>query len=427
MIPADKSLDKKFRDTLKSCAAAGAMASGSEREKATKLVLALRGSSSDEEFGNLVKQLSDFFLTRRRMAEIGQSLEYPMDGLLKLGCYGFTETVGFAFDDNKEAFFALAAEQLLAGGVPEKVLATIAKKRKELTAAALEYFSKNPAGADTSSAADWIFAVAKPKQILSFVGLLTSKRERHPHLKPYSEIASARLEKDKSGLLLKECLDAVSKGTLTSEDLQRLIVSKASVSILFIQLLPKLLTGSHGAIALGILEGLLKNLLSFAAEDRTKVSAAIAVLGSQLLTQKKRKPEAEQAFTLLCSAMQEILQTPEDARQGAWVFVDGCTVEGKGGDASGKFDISVHGAGFVADLLEEEINDSRVRESVEMMAFNLGIRAIGSQGETANFDPALHEDTVGGLFRNDQVTILKPGWSLGSQVISRAKVKGANA
>jgi Holliday junction resolvase-like predicted endonuclease len=427
MISADKPFDKKLRDAIKACAAAGATASGSEREKATKLVSALRGSSADEEFGNLVKQLNDFYLTRRRMSEIGQPLEYPIDGILKLGRYGFTETVVFAFEDNKEAFSDLPIDQLLQGGVPEKVLATIAKKRKELTAAALEYFSKNPAEADTSCAADWIFTAAKPKQLLPFVSLFTSKRERLLHLNPYPEIASAKLEKDKSGLLIKECLEAVSKGSLAAGDLQRLIVSKASLAILFIQLLPKLLTGAHGTSVLGILEGLLENLFSFTLDDRTKVSAALAVLGSQLLTQKKRKPEEEQAFTLLCSAVQEILKSPVEARQGLWVFVDVRAVEGKANDALSKVDISVQGAGFVVELLQEQLSDSKVRESVETLAFNLGIRPIGSLGAVTGFDPAFHEDTVGGLFRNDQVIILISGWSLGSHVLTRAKVKAANA
>jgi hypothetical protein len=427
MIPANKSLDKKFSDALKSCAAAGATASGSEREKATKLVSALRGSSTEEEFVNLVKQLTDYYLTRRRMSEIGSPLEYPMVGILRLGCYGFTDTVAFAFNDNKEAFAALAIEQILAGGVPEQVLAIIAKKRKELAAAVLEHFLTNPVEADNSPAADWIFTVAKPKQLLPFVSLLTSNRERLPHLKPYSDIATTKLEKDKSGLLLNKCLDLVSKGNLASDDLKRLIISKSSLSILFIQLLPKLITGTHGAIVLRILEGLLSNLLSFAVEDRAKVSAALAVLGSQFITQKNRKPEAELAFNLLSCALQEILKTPLEARQGIWVFVDACAVEEKANDALSKLDISLQGAGFVVDLLQEQISDSKVRESVETLAFNLGIRPIGSQGEVTGMDPALHEDTLGGLFKNDQVTILKPGWSLGTQTLTRAKVKATNA
>jgi hypothetical protein len=237
----------------------------------------------------------------------------------------------------------------------------------------------------------------------------------------------AKLEKDKSGLLLKECLNAVAKGTLAAEDLGRLIVSKASLSIIFVQLLPKILTGAHEAVVLRILEGLLKNLLSFTEEDRTKVSAALAVLGSQLLTKKKRKPGEDQTFTLLCSAMQEILKSSTESRKGIWLFVDTAQVESKGSKVNQNDLVTIHGASFVVEILQQQITDPKVRESVVTLAFNLGIRPIGSQGETASFDPSLHEDTVGGLFRNDQVTILMPGWSLGSHALTRAKVKGIDA
>ena len=122
MIRSDAGLDKKLRGALKACATAGATGSGAEKEKSSKLIEGVISSKSDENFQDHVNLLSNYFLKRKRMAEIGQPLAPPVESILDLGCHGFSETVDFIFQDSAKELKNLPTEQLLSGGFPEKVL-----------------------------------------------------------------------------------------------------------------------------------------------------------------------------------------------------------------------------------------------------------------------------------------------------------------
>lgn len=426
MIKAEKALDKKLHSILKTCAAAGSSGSASEKEKAANLISSFCSSSSDVEFLNLFKTITNYYLTRRRMKEIGQELEFPMEGFLQLGHNGFSEAAGFGFSDQKEALAALPIGCLLEGGVPEKTLGAVAKGKKEISTAALDYFAKNPDAADTSSAADWIFSTAKPKQLLPFLMLLFSKKQRKAHLRPYIDIAGDCLSKDKSALLLKECLSAISIQNLNAEDLMRLMLSRSDVAVQFIQSIGNTQSEEHLRIALQLLDGLLQNLLQYDTKDRLFISASLAILQTQVLLQQIKKPRAEHIKAILDAARMKLLKTPADLRKGIWVFIELNEIDIRDSKNSPNELISIGGAEFFTDLLQEKISDSKVRESIETVAFNLGIKPIGLTAENAVFNPDLHEDTVGGLFRNDQVTVLTPGWSLRDHALVRAKVKPYN-
>ena len=79
------------------------------------------------------------------------------------------------------------------------------------------------------------------------------------------------------------------------------------------------------------------------------------------------------------------------------------------------------------DALEETMISGINQESVAALAFNLGLRPIGVAGQETKFDPKRHEDTCGGLFRDDGAVVVKPGWDLSGEVIARAKAKGLDA
>jgi hypothetical protein len=426
MIIAEKALDKKLQSILKSCAAAGSSGSVSEKEKAANLVSSFCSSFSDLEFLTLVKTLTNFYLTRRRMKEIGQELEFPMEGFLQLGHNGFSEAAGFGFSDQKEALAALPIGRILEGGVPAKTLGAVAKGKKEISAAALDYFAKNPDAADTSSAADWIFSTATPKQLLPFLMLLFSKKQRKAYLRSYIDLAGDCLGKDKSALLLKECLSAISIGNLNIQDLLRLMLSRSDIAVQFIQSIGNSLAEEHTPVALQLLDELLQNLLQYDTKDRLIISASLATLGSQVLLQKIKKPQGEHILALLVAARMKLLKMPADLRKGIWVFIELNEIDIRDAKNSPNELISIEGAEFFTDLLQEKISDSKVRESIETVAFNIGIKSISLTAESVFFNPDLHEDTVGGLFRNDQVIVLTPGWSLGDHALVRAKVKPYN-
>ena len=427
MIRSDAGLDKKLRGALKACATAGATGSGAEREKSSKLIEAVISSKSDEDFKSHVRLLSNFFLKRKRMGEIGQPLTPPVESVLDLGRHGFSETVDFIFEDSAKELRSLPTEQLLGGGVPEKVLKSIAKARKDLLGAALAHFFEKPEAADASQAADWMFAAAKPKALMPFLSLLLSKRERLPHLKTYSLLAQDVLQKDKSGALLKQALAGVASGKLESPTLKRIICSSPSLIIQFSQLVPKLLSGPSAETVAKVFDSILQSLPQCSEDDRENVSAALAAVASAILLHKKRNAAAERILTGFNSAFADLIGSSEEAKKGFWVLCQAEQVQRAAETTSANHSITKRGAEFVVDALDETAVSGSHHETLAALAFNLGLRPVGVAGEEISFDPKRHEDTCGGLFRDDGAVVVKPGWDLSGEVITRAKVKGLDA
>jgi hypothetical protein len=62
-----------------------------------------------------------------------------------------------------------------------------------------------------------------------------------------------------------------------------------------------------------------------------------------------------------------------------------------------------------------EANKPEAREFLEAAIWNIsGFRMIGEVGQSLNFDGAFHEGEAG-LFTNDRVRVLRPGWVLEEQ------------
>lgn len=61
--------------------------------------------------------------------------------------------------------------------------------------------------------------------------------------------------------------------------------------------------------------------------------------------------------------------------------------------------------------------------ALQAMLFNSGAREIGPVESEVIFNPLLHEDTIGGLWPEDKVMVIRVGWKYGGKVIIRAQVK----
>jgi hypothetical protein len=171
-------------------------------------------------------------------------------------------------------------------------------------------------------------------------------------------------------------------------------------------------------------ESVLQSLPLCAADSREQISAALVAVATQLLLQKKRKPEADQILEGICQSMGDLLAAPAGAKTGFWVFCRAEKVKAEAEPTNQNDIISKGAAEFVVDALEEAAVSGSNQETLAALAFNLGLRPIGVPGEEITFDAKRHEDTHGGLFRHDRAIVLKPGWDLSGSVISRAKVKG---
>lgn len=72
-----------------------------------------------------------------------------------------------------------------------------------------------------------------------------------------------------------------------------------------------------------------------------------------------------------------------------------------------------------------------LRDSVEAVLFNYGVREFGEIGERVTFDPRLHQTSEAGLIPGDAATVTRPGRSIGSPtgglILALASVVGAPA
>ena len=91
--------------------------------------------------------------------------------------------------------------------------------------------------------------------------------------------------------------------------------------------------------------------------------------------------------------------------------------------ADGKISITQHGARHLARALEEAGQGFSAKEILTVLARNLGLVAVGKNGDTVIYNPLQHEDVAGGLLPGQSVLIEESGWSINQETVARAKVK----
>ena len=411
--------DKAVLSAIKLAERAGV--SNADREKAKAQSEKASAALNDHTLRAAFIRIFEYFATRDRMKEIGKPLAPPLVDILAVGRAGLVQSAEFAWMNAGDAVFDFPRSELLAAAPSARMLDSVARRHRDLTAEAFMYVLEHAEIAEISAAFEWVVQRAKPKDLARLAPQLISGHPRRRHLPPREEVLITALLRDKGGDVMRACF-AIAKTHLPAFDCLRIAVNTTpKLLIQFIASLPKAISGPDGEVALQLFESWLPTFPKAAPADRENLSGLVATLAGHLLKLRKRKdPEQELLFAISRNARQwlaEMQQTKDCAH--FWLVADAPELLAAEKPDAG---LSHYGAGLIASSLDKAKSGVAGESLLEALALNLGMERIGTSGEAVSFDPAHHEDTVGGLLTGVPAKIIEPGWRLGDRVVRRSKV-----
>jgi hypothetical protein len=398
--------------------------SGNDRDKLEKLSseakLGIKHDAAREAFGRTL----DYFRQRARLAEIGQPAQPPLRDILLIGRYGFGRSAEFAAAELRDAIKELPSTDVIGNAPTVAFIELFSKRIRIATGAVAENLATDAKAGDSSAAIDWLVRRGKPVEIARVASLLVSNRERLPHLLPYRDLLLVALRRDKGATILQACLETAKGDKNARERLLKTIAADTKIVIGVVRSASKLLRTTHADFI-----GELLNVWAAAysvLDDRSREPMSVALAGLCLTLLKKKKRSATEQHLVeaisrcLSAGLGRIMQQSD--REGFWVFARASDLAQS---TSESLHVTQYGAGLIASALEKAAAGMSCEALLRALASNLGMLAIGAVGETVQFDPEKHEDTTGGLLRNDAAVIKTIGWSLNGQVIRRAAVQGS--
>lgn len=233
------------------------------------------------------------------------------------------------------------------------------------------------------------------------------------------ELLALALERDISGgFALKHFLHVVHNPDALSSELS-LIRSNAKLFDEVARVFPTVVEKDATCAVVGLLPGLFVGLPRSTGTERRLLSGRLTKLASSLLAVASSK-QVNTALQALDSVSQSMASTIATGS----VDMDACGIRFYGQErAPTGMRLSEDGAKLLTIAMRKIRDGMDSLATLSATAFNLGMRQISRAGETVNFDPIHHEDTVGGTLPGDGVIVIEGGWLLGSQVIERAKVR----
>lgn len=415
--------DKAVLSAIKLAERAGG--SNADREKAKAQSEKASAALNDHTLRAAFIRIFEYFATRDRMKEIGKPLTPPLGDILAIGRSGLVQSAEFAWMNAGDAVFDFPRSELLAAAPSARMLDSVARKHRDLTAEAFMYVLEHAEVAEISAAFDWVVQRAKPKDLARLAPQLISGHPRRRHLPQREEVLSAALLRDKGGDLLRACLAIAKTHGPAFDRLRTAVNTTPELLAHFIAALPKTICGPDGDVALQLFESWLPTFPKAAPAHRENLSGVVSTLAGHMLKLRKRKePEQKLLLAISRSARQWLaeMQHTKDCAH-FWLVADATELLAAEKPDAG---LSHYGAGLVASSLDKAKSGVAGEPLLEALALNLGMEHIGISGEAVTFDPIHHEDTVGGLLAGVSAKIIEPGWRLGERIVRRSKVTPSN-
>lgn len=401
--------------------AAKRIPSGADRERIKTLIGKAATAMHDERVRSSFLRLADYLRQRQRLEEIGQSSAAPIEDLVTVGSFGLARTAEFAATELSDALTDVPLEMVLSGAPTARFVDTIAKKHKGTATAAIQMVEADATFGDRSAAVDWLVKHGKPAELTNLANLLVSKRERLPHLAGYAKLLGSALKRDKGAALLQAVLGATKSDGSARARIVAAITGDAKLFAQILKVVPKLLTTEHSGFAFRVLEDWLPRYASQHPRARESLAAALTALALSVLKKRKRNEFQQQLLDLLSRSFANSLSRIKESADlnQFWLFA-------RASDLAQSLSDSVHvsdfGARLVATAMEKAASGNPIGSILEALALNLGMNPVASVGETAIFNPEMHEDLKGGLVSGDAVVIQAAGWAINGRPIRRAKV-----
>jgi len=427
-------LDRTIFRALK--AAAKHDGTSRSRDKAENSLRTALEEIKSESLASSVSEIHGYLLGRRRLKETGAELNPPLTLLSEMISSDFTKSVELGFLEMLADVSEIPASMVIAlAPTPKAIDAWVKRPTKaeeisgrteELLQSALE----SPETAIQSGLGLWVVEKIPIQQLLKTLPLFQAARaQKHFPAERRRELLHSALLRDREGTFLLRYLQDVAQ---TDEDARSLVAdirSSSRVAEKVIENLPQALLGDEAGRLGDLTVSLFGRIREWKEPARYRANGEMVTLFGKLLAEDAGSPGLDVAKAGLADLFREwdtteAKDSDEIPSSVLWIVREaGKNCSGSEPDAESENSLSIEQAKHIGIALEKSRSERQTLGVVEAMAANLGMDYFGSEDEEAEFDPDLHEDTVGGILPGETVTIIYSGWKLGDEVILRAPVE----
>lgn len=395
---------------------------GSKREKAAKDFRELRSRVMGAELGRTLDGLFAECSTPSS-SRPKPTAEQAARTLGELRAGDFVEAAAFLFARWRDVMAAQKLDDVLPMA-PDAASLEVWRKSARVPAKEFEgRLLADPVSTYATAGADWLLLHTKPEQVLPLLEMLLTRKERPKTLPVWSEALVLALKKDKRGILLERILRHPWPDNAPLARLAEVVRLNRTLLKNAVEQLPTILCKKDapetGAF---LVEELFAPMHSTQGAEREFVAAALARLGCGILLQDRRGPATDAVLGLIAQTVRRLrnLTKDEAVQARTWVLEN---LSAETGPVEGKVRVTNEGARHLALAFEMLAKGLPAKDVLTATARNLGLTPVGKKGDAAIYNPLQHEDVEGGMLPEDRALIEEPGWTLGQDVVVRAKVK----
>lgn len=293
--------------------------------------------------------------------------------------------------------------------------------KRELETIALN----EPTSTLESPIADWFLKNAKLDKSDALFSIALRTKDRPLGLPTPEELVRVGVKRDKKAALFRLVVSTLSDDNAAQCRFARVVLHTPEAAVLYAEAIrsQKLLKAHEPGVITFI-----RALASAAITEsqtrpeirRTASLALIRLVSGALILHPPDKPQPSFVHkALLALEDLELAADSEKLRALTWV----AHPLKQNAPQSHSSLVSPEAAKVLKVAFDNVDQDTAALPLLESIAFNLGMAQLGTAGERVQYDPLLHEDTIGGLLPGDQVEVIRKGWSLHGRPVVKARVK----
>lgn len=411
-----KALDTKLAEWLK--AVVTRTGDTTSHEKRNPKIFELQRKVVNPQLGTLLDRLKDMVTEPAQEAVAPEVWLQAVQNLVGLGYIRAARTLAIGRAD-KLAEIELSR---VAPILPDAESIEAWRKRANRLAPDLtEELLQNANTAYANATADWLLAHCKPINLTPLLRYFLAGLPRAKHLKAWDEALCGYLRKDPKANRLAATLAAAGNEPSLMANLATAVRS-SSKSMLCVAANLAQLAGHREASLHGpeFLRCLFSGIHDTTGKHRRIACATLAVVGGNLLLVDKLSAAGAEMLGVVAKVggeLKNLTRSPE-LQNSTWTLQQLNSHE-----QANENDFTLKGARLWAMAFERAVQENQPVVALEVLAYNLGLREIGSVDQIVDYAPHMHEDTESGILPGEPVQVLAPGWAYQDQPVIRARVR----
>lgn len=284
-----------------------------------------------------------------------------------------------------------------------------------------EQLIEDPGSTYASAGADWLLAHGKPASLTPLLCLFLTRSARPSTLKSWDVALGEFFQKDPKAERLAAAFVATGEEPGSLDALATAARSTARATLAVTKSLA-LLAARRGVIFPGaaFVRSLFAEIQNTTGKSRRHACAMLAALTGSLLQAESLTATGQEILAAVAAIGDELKSNTrsQELQKETWVVQSLSARESDPGAC-----LTIDGARRWAIIYERVLKENQPTAALEVLGYNLGLREIGTKGQTVAYVPREHDDTEGGLLPGAPVEIVSPGWSFENHPLIRARVR----